>query len=105
LLADVVARRSKCTGPRVVISPALGAATPERVDSPPAKDPQGAPDDQAILLTDPHAHYHENQMNSSPPKLVPQEVLIECGRQRVCEVRAGAVREALHLLDAKFSHS
>ncbi|KIM85339.1 hypothetical protein PILCRDRAFT_817341 [Piloderma croceum F 1598] len=34
LLADVVARRSKCTGPRVVISPALGAATPERVNSP-----------------------------------------------------------------------
>jgi len=34
LLADVVARRSKCTGPRVVISPALGSVTPERVATP-----------------------------------------------------------------------
>ena len=34
LLADVVARRSKCTGPRVVISPPLGSVTPERVATP-----------------------------------------------------------------------
>lgn len=36
LLAEVVARRSKCTGPRVVISPPLGSVTPERVATPPS---------------------------------------------------------------------
>lgn len=105
LLADVVARRSKCTGPRVVISPALGAITPERVDSPPAYNSQAPPDDQSILLTNPHTRYHSTQVNGSPPKLVHQELLAECGRQRVREVRAEAVREALHLLDVKFSQS
>jgi AP-1-like transcription factor len=34
LLAEVVARRSKCTGPRVVISPPLGSVTPERGGTP-----------------------------------------------------------------------
>lgn len=86
LLADVVARRSKCKGPRVVISPPLGAATPERVRSPPVAH-KGA------------------QEPRSPPRLVPQEVLIECGRKRVREVRADAVKEALQLLDSKFSRS
>ena len=37
-------------------------------------------------------------------QLVPQEVLVQCGRQqRVREVHADAVRDALRLLDAKFS--
>lgn len=92
LLADVVARRSKCTGPRVVISPPLGAATPERVGSPSAA--------------------HNNAQKSaaspcpcSPPRLVPQEILVECGRKRVREVRADAVKEALQLLDSKFLRS
>jgi hypothetical protein len=90
----------------VVISPALGAVTPERVDSPFANRSH-AELDQSVLLTEPHAQYHESQMNGSgsPPRLVPQEVLFECGRQRVREVRADAVREALHLLDAKFTQS
>lgn len=107
LLADVVARRSKCTGPHVVISPALGAATPERVASPHSTTPQPAPNEQAVLLTDPHARYHERQERrpESPLRLVPQEVLIECGRRRIREVQADAVRDALLLLDSKFSES
>jgi hypothetical protein len=99
LLAEVVARRSKCTGPRVVISPALGAATPERVNSPPCPE-QADANKRSVFLTDLHAL---DSMDGSPPRLVPQEFLIECGRQKVREVRADAVREALRLLDAKFS--
>ncbi|KAG7099316.1 hypothetical protein E1B28_001174 [Marasmius oreades] len=101
LLADVVARRSKCTGPRVVISPAPGTVTPERVSSPAGGDAQ------PILLTDPHAHYREQERarstSSPPPQLVPQEILLKCGQERVREVQAAGVRDALRLLDAKFS--
>ncbi|KAG6842571.1 hypothetical protein C0991_000097 [Blastosporella zonata] len=106
LLAEVVSRRSKCTGPRVVISPALGSITPERTTSPPVSNlPAGQ---EPILLTDPHAHYREKELvrsNGLPPspRLVPQEVLISCGRQRVREVQTDAVRAALRLLDAKFT--
>ncbi|KAI0652196.1 hypothetical protein C8Q79DRAFT_896691 [Trametes meyenii] len=111
LLADVVARRTKCTGPRVEISPAPGAVTPERgvspgISLPPSYTQQH--DSQPILLTDPHAQYHERQRTrangtSSPPLLVPQEVLVKCGRQRVREVMADGVRDALRLLDARFA--
>jgi hypothetical protein len=101
LLADVVARRSKCTGPRVVISPALGAVTPERANSP-AVSEQTESDVRSVFLTDPHARYHKSKPNGPSPRLVPQE-LIDCGRQRVREVRADAVKEALHMLDTRFS--
>ncbi|KAI0721314.1 hypothetical protein C8T65DRAFT_566132 [Cerioporus squamosus] len=108
LLADVVARRSKCTGPRVEISPAPGSITPERglspsIGLPPAFTQQF--DSQPIILTDPHAQYHERQRTrtSSPPQLVPQDVLVKCGRQRVREVMADGVRDALRLLDARFA--
>lgn len=72
MLADVVARRTKCSGPVAVIYPPPGAATPEReaARSPAIPDPKastssssvwtGRPnrkDDSPILLTDPHAHY------------------------------------------------
>ncbi|OJA10822.1 hypothetical protein AZE42_00277 [Rhizopogon vesiculosus] len=104
LLADVVARRSKCTGSRVVISPAPGTVTPER--SPPMAGPSRHGDHQSVLLTDPHERYHQQQRErSSPPRLVPQEVLIECGRRRMREVNADGVREALRLLDSKFAHA
>ncbi|KAF9460789.1 hypothetical protein BDZ94DRAFT_1150500, partial [Collybia nuda] len=108
LLADVVARRSKCTGPKVIISPALGSITPERSTSPgPSPINPQTSDQGSVLLTDPHAHYRERERArssgpSSPPTLVPQEVLIRCGRQRVREVQADAVQAALRLLDAKF---
>lgn len=100
LLADVVARRSRCTGPHVEIVPAPGSITPERNMS-----PSGA----ATSPLSPHttsaqqSRYDSRQAaNSPPPQLVPQEVLISCGRQRVREVMADGVRDALRLLDAKF---
>ncbi|KIK71115.1 hypothetical protein GYMLUDRAFT_79256 [Collybiopsis luxurians FD-317 M1] len=107
LLADVVARRSKCTGSRVVISPAPGSITPERVGSPdaPADAIQtGTGDPESVVLTDPHAHFHERERaRSSPPRLVPQEVLMQRGQERLRQVQAAGVREALRLLDAKYA--
>jgi AP-1-like transcription factor len=106
LLAEVVARRSKCTGPEVVISPALGSVTPERILSP--KLLPLSNNDQ-VLLTDPHAHYHEKEQarsqsnGPSSPVLMQQNIVMRCSRQRVREVRTEAVRTALRLLDAKFS--
>ncbi|KAG2023372.1 hypothetical protein CC2G_001033 [Coprinopsis cinerea AmutBmut pab1-1] len=77
LLAEVVASRSKCTGPRIVTSPAPEVQQQESKFS--------------------HAG------GSNPPRLVPQEILLECGRRRVREVHSEAVRDALRLLDAKFT--
>ncbi|KAI0257607.1 hypothetical protein BJV78DRAFT_1163809 [Lactifluus subvellereus] len=107
LLAEVVARRSKCTGPTVVISPPPGSFTPERPSSPIAsKDaPVVGVDDDTVLLSDPHAHYHRKEKElsvSSPPKLTLEEHL-RCSRPRsVREVHAAGVREALALLDSRF---
>ncbi|TBU46104.1 hypothetical protein BD309DRAFT_954817 [Dichomitus squalens] len=111
LLAEVVARRSKCTGPRVEISPAPGSVTPERNLSPGVGLTTAFTqqfDTQSIILTDPHAQYNERHRTrgngtSPPPMLVPQEVLVQCGRQRVREVMADGVRDALRLLDARFA--
>lgn len=84
LLAEVVASRSKCSGPRIAISP------PDTQDSaPPSINPRN-----------PQSH---QDRNNSPPRLVPQEVLLECGRRSLRHVHADGVREALRLLDAKFS--
>ncbi|KAJ6604758.1 hypothetical protein DFH09DRAFT_1257467 [Mycena vulgaris] len=95
MLADVVARRSKCTGPRIIISPPPMAS--EHVETPVAA---GTNSEQPVLLTDPHAHFREKERaraSTSPPLL--QE---KCGQRRVREVQADAVRDALRLLDAKF---
>ena len=114
LLADVVARRSKCTGPRVVISPPPRCITPERTVTPTPHQAisqisaDESSDNHPILLTDPHAHYREKHHRQthplpSPPRLVPHEELVKCNRPRlVREVHAEAVRDALRLLDAKF---
>ena len=90
LLADVVARRSKCTGPRVVISPALGSVTPERVATPTVAS---------------------NELSGFPTLardvLDIQDNTVVTGRQRV-SIRAvpmEAVQAALDLLDAKSSMS
>jgi AP-1-like transcription factor len=102
LLADVVARRAKCTGPRVTLSPA-----PDDLD-----DAKGQPsilnsksEPRPVMLGESQGQCKEREhRNVSPPKLVPQEVLIECGqRQRLRQVPAAGVREALRLLDSKFS--
>lgn len=99
LLASVVATRSKCTGPRVLLSP-----NPESKPTPLAP----SADSETIVLTDPHAQYREKekaqlQGSTSPPRLVPQDVLVRCGQHRIREVPTSAVRDALRLLDAKFS--
>ncbi|KAI6044930.1 hypothetical protein EDC04DRAFT_3104924 [Pisolithus marmoratus] len=105
LLAEVVARRSKCTGSRVVISPAPGSITPERIAGP-QHDGSEAGDSQSLSLTDPDERFYQKQReHGSPPRLVPQDVLIECGRRRMREVNADGVREALRLLDSKFAHA
>ncbi|KAI0034280.1 hypothetical protein K488DRAFT_45751 [Vararia minispora EC-137] len=114
LLADVVARRSKCTGPTVVIEPAPGAFTPERCESPGVAPPRPSAltaEQDAVLLSDPHAHYKQLQRersavsSSPPPRLVPHDELVECARRRVRMVHADGVREALRFLDAKFGQA
>ncbi|KAL5495195.1 hypothetical protein ACEPAI_658 [Sanghuangporus weigelae] len=73
MLADVVARRTKCSGPVAVIHPAPGSITPERDAArspavpesratetsvnPETKDSNG----NAIHLTDPHAHFRAQE--------------------------------------------
>ncbi|KLO20253.1 hypothetical protein SCHPADRAFT_992335 [Schizopora paradoxa] len=72
MLADVVARRSKCSGPVVVVHPPLGSLTPERLDarSPAVPDadrvhatptPRRDGESSPVLLTDPHAHFRAQE--------------------------------------------
>ncbi|KAI5124629.1 hypothetical protein M0805_004238 [Coniferiporia weirii] len=88
MLADVVARRTKCSGPVTVIHPAPGSITPERdaAKSPAVpehetvgKGPQDPAqllrkDDSPILLTDPHAHFKAQEQqragHTSPSSIV-----------------------------------
>lgn len=92
LLADVVARRSKCDA-SVDIPP----TSLESIDTPSLK---GFPI--------PHDHASATEMNrernsgGDSPRLVPQDVLLRCARERVREVETDAVRAALRFLDAKF---
>ncbi|VDB99775.1 unnamed protein product [Peniophora sp. CBMAI 1063] len=108
LLADVVARRSKCSGPTVVIEPALGSITPERSNTPAAGVPQSS---DAILLSDPHALFKQRQerglvSGSPPPRLVPHDELVACAQRRAPrQVQAAGVREALEMLDAQFAQT
>ncbi|KAH9985400.1 hypothetical protein BJV74DRAFT_846964, partial [Russula compacta] len=108
LLAEVVARRSKCTGPTVVISPPLGSVTPERPSSPVASKDRPAVEmaDDVILLSDPHTRFHMEERErpaSSSPNLAPEEELGRCSRtQSGREVYAAGVREALAFLDSRF---
>lgn len=112
LLADVVARRSKCTGPRVEIFPAPGTITPERELSPPTVPSiagQVEPGASALPTAGPSTGYpgiERDRARGSPSlQLVPQEILVQCGRRRVREVNADGVRDALRLLDLKFALS
>jgi hypothetical protein len=107
MLAEVVARRSKCTGPTVVISPPPGSFTPERPSSPAAsKDrPAAGVDVDVILLSDPHAHYHMKERERSAcssPKLVPEDELVRGSLTRSGrEIHAAGLREALAFLDSR----
>jgi hypothetical protein len=83
LLAEVVARKSVCSGPQLVVSPSTYRS---QVSHRPNRN-----------ITETH------QAGDSPPRLVPHEVLLECGRKRMREVRTDGVQEALRLLDAKLS--
>ncbi|KAF8591897.1 hypothetical protein K439DRAFT_1643890 [Ramaria rubella] len=107
LLADVVARRSKCTGPRVVLSPdpELEALARRQQQSDGSAVDRGS-DDMPILLTDPHAQYHEqaHSRGQGSPSSTP-EAHLQCGRQRVIEVEADGVRDALAMLDGQYQRS
>jgi translation initiation factor 3 subunit B len=96
LLANVVASRSRCVGPRIPLSPC-----PESKFTPPTPPLAPPADNETIILTDPHAQYKEKEkaqlQGASPP---PRDVLARCGRIR--EVPTSAVRDALRLLDVKF---
>ena len=85
LLADVVARRSKCTGPSVVISPALGSVTPERVATPTVAS-SGLP-----------------RLSTLPRDILdtPDGVGVTHQRVGIRAVPMEAVQAALDLLDAK----
>ncbi|KAL1749088.1 hypothetical protein HDZ31DRAFT_28153 [Schizophyllum fasciatum] len=95
MLADVVSRRAKCTGPRVVISPAPGSITPERATTP-VEPPFKQEEDAAA------ASVWRPPRSPDRPTLVPQHVLKTCGRRGMREVEVTAVQDALRLLDAKF---
>ena len=85
LLAEVVASRSKCTGPRVVISPSpAGRFVPE------------LPPFSQVGTAQISADQYLSQGDT-------QTVFLECGRRRVREVHKEAVQDALRLLDAKFT--
>lgn len=104
LLADVVASRSRCAGPRLTLSPTV--ESPSELLPSCNTPPHPQAESGSILLSDPHAHYKEREkrLRRSPPlELVSEEALLKCGRQRMQEVHAEGVRDALRLLDAKFS--
>jgi hypothetical protein len=90
LLAEVVVNRSKCNGPQLEISP-TSQFHQDRVE-PITNCPINGKDSSSSRHPD-----------RSPPKLVPEEVLLRCGRRRMRQVHADGVQEALRILDAKFS--
>ena len=90
LLADVVARRSKCTGPRVIISPALGSVTPERVATPTVASGRLS---------------HPSALPMDIPDTQGGTAVTEHQRIGIRAVPMEAVQAALDLLDAKSSMS
>ena len=79
LLAEVVASRSKCAGPQLVIS-----------STPPTR------------IRDGQTSGVDRHGGNSPIKLVDEKILLECGRRRVRQVHMDGVQDALRMLDAKF---
>lgn len=64
-------------------------------------------DNNSVLLTDPHAQYNEKLRAGGSFLADPaaQDVLVSCSRSRVKSVQADGVRDALRLLDAKYTGS
>ena len=79
LLAEVVASRTKCTGPQLVVS------------STPSTQMRGERTSGA-----------DRHRSDSPVRLVDEKILLECGRRRIRQVPLHGVQEALRMLDAKF---
>ncbi|KAF9478509.1 hypothetical protein BDN70DRAFT_879843 [Pholiota conissans] len=86
LLAEVVASHSKCSGPHLMMD---------------APTPISQANDLSSQFVD--SPFGQQKKGSPSLQLVPQEVLLECGRQRMRHVHADGVKEALRLLDVKFS--
>jgi hypothetical protein len=62
--------------------------------------------DRHVFLTDPYARYRDKErerLGPSSPNLTPKDSHLHHGRRSIHEVRTEAVRDALWLLDAKFS--
>ena len=79
LLAEVVASRTKCAGPRLVVSST--SSTQMRGERASGVNGHGG---------------------DSPIRLVDEKILLECGRRRIRQVPLHGVQEALRMLDAKF---
>ena len=105
LLAEVVARRSSCTGPRLILSADPEVESRRSSDGRPI-DPLRGSDDMPILLTDPHAQYHERTLSHEHPNHPSSSSgLVQCGRQRVLEVQAEGIRDALAMLDGQYQRN
>lgn len=79
LLAEVVASRTNCAGPQLVVS------------STPSTQIRGERSSRVDRLG-----------GDSPIRLVDEKILLECGRRRIRQVHMDGVQEALRMLDAKF---
>jgi AP-1-like factor len=112
LLAEVVARRSQCTGPHLVMNHSAGHVNPEQTALhssllTPALAP-GQASAHSVVLADPHAQYHERSARPSPAQPSPPSHLsnmrLGWGRPGVRQVCTEGVADALRILDNKFSH-
>lgn len=78
MLAEVVARRTKCSGPITVIHPAPGSVTPERDAARSPAVPDGGRshenNDAPVLLTDPHAHFRQQEEQRAQGVMSPATV-------------------------------
>jgi AP-1-like factor len=99
LLAEVVARRTGCSGPTIDLgSVATNGLDPGHLDENRDEgDSSETRSDDTPTRRPPLAEQDRND----PPSLVPQEILIRCGRGRALDVQAEGVREALRLLDSR----
>ncbi|WVQ83210.1 hypothetical protein IAT38_005349 [Cryptococcus sp. DSM 104549] len=107
LLADVVARRTKCLGPRVELSPMPGSPAPPHASTPGpshSHSPHFSPSHahpHAHAHAHPHVHLHKGTASpsagaGSSPLSASQAASL---KKRNLEVETSALRNALKLLD------